>query len=130
VFLYTIVGMSEDLGIQRVRGNKAGHNWGTAYGELVWAAAVATDRAPDLRTQTASALASLDKSLAAMGSDRTRLLSATVYLADIARKAEMDEAWCAWIGDDPQLWPQRACVGVALAPGTLVEIAVVAVRGA
>lgn len=120
--------MSEDLQIQRVRGNKAGHNIGTAYGSWVWAAAVATDRAPDLRIQTASALASLDATLAALGTDRTRLLSATVYIADIARKAEMDEAWRAWIGDDPQRWPQRACVGVALAPGTLVEIAVVAAR--
>ena len=38
----------------------------------------------------------------------------------------MDEVWNAWIG--PDNWPQRACVGVQLAPGDLVEIVVVAAR--
>lgn len=116
--------------IQRVRGTAKGRNLGTALGDCVWAAAVATDRAPDMQVQTRSALASLDRTLAALGSDRAHLLSATVYVADIARKAEMDLAWNEWIGSDPALWPQRACVGVALAPGTLVEIAVVALRTA
>ena len=50
----------------------------------------------------------------------------TVYLTEIANKVEMDEVWNAWIG--PDNWPQRACVGVQLAPGDLVEIVVVAAR--
>ena len=55
------------------------------------------------------------------------LLSATVYLTDIANKAQMDAEWCEWIGDSAN-WPQRACVQAELAPGTLVEITVVAAR--
>ena len=39
----------------------------------------------------------------------------------------MDAEWCEWIGDAAN-WPQRACVQAALAPGTLVEITVVAAR--
>ena len=39
----------------------------------------------------------------------------------------MDAEWCEWIGDTAN-WPQRACVQAALAPGTLVEITVVAAR--
>ena len=39
----------------------------------------------------------------------------------------MDAEWCEWIGG-PEHWPQRACVQAALAPGTLVEITVIAAR--
>ena len=55
------------------------------------------------------------------------VVAATVYLTDIARKAEMDAEWCEWIGG-PENWPQRACVQAALVPGTLVEITVIAAR--
>ena len=54
--------------------------------------------------------------------------SRSVHLSDIAGKAEMDAVWCEWIGP-PANWPQRACVQAALAPGTLVEITVIAARG-
>jgi enamine deaminase RidA (YjgF/YER057c/UK114 family) len=73
-------------------------------------------------------LARIDQNLADAGSDKTRLLSATVYLTDIGRKAEMDAVWNAWIGTDN--WPQRACVQAGLAPNTLVEITVIAARRA
>ena len=39
----------------------------------------------------------------------------------------MDTEWCEWIGEAGN-WPQRACVQAALAPGTLVEITVIAAR--
>ena len=45
-------------------------------------------------------------------------------LTDIGKKAEMDSVWNAWIPADA--WPCRACVGVQLAPGDLVEIKVTA----
>ena len=38
----------------------------------------------------------------------------------------MDREWRSWLGDNPDHWPQRACIAVGLPPGTLVEIAVVA----
>ena len=53
-------------------------------------------------------------------------LSCTVYLSSIELKEEMERAWCAWIGDDPAHWPQRACVEARPAGDTLVEIVVLA----
>ncbi|MDX2203611.1 MAG: Rid family hydrolase [Hyphomicrobiaceae bacterium] len=78
----------------------------------------------DVYRQTVSALGKLDRILAQMGADKTRLLSATVYIVDIDRKEEMDRAWCEWVGDDPDHWPQRACVEAGLYKSDLVEIVV------
>ena len=89
--------------------------------------ATAEAAGPTLSAQTARSLELIDRNLAEAGSDKTRLLSATVYLTDIAGKAEMDAVWCNWIGDASR-WPQRACVQAQLAPGTLVEITVIATR--
>ena len=76
--------------------------------------------------RAADALALIERSLIEAGSDKTKLLQATVYVTEISRKAEMDEVWNEWIG--PDNWPQRACIGVDLAPGDLVEIVVIASR--
>ena len=46
----------------------------------------------------------------------------------MATKPEMDEVWNAWIGPNPDHWPQRACVGAALAEGSLVEIILLAAK--
>ena len=88
---------------------------------------VATDpeQATDIQTQTANALAKIDRLLAEAGGDKSKLLQATVYLSDIADKAAMDAIWVDWIGPASN-WPQRACVGVQLAPGDLVEIVITA----
>ncbi|MDH3919559.1 MAG: Rid family hydrolase, partial [Rhodospirillales bacterium] len=59
------------------------------------------------------------------GSDKSRLLQATVYLRDMSMKADMDAVWCAWVGDEEN-WPERACVGADLAGEDLVEIVVTA----
>ena len=50
----------------------------------------------------------------------------TVYIAKIQLKEEMEQAWLEWIGDDPQHWPQRACVEAPLYRYTLVEFVVIA----
>lgn len=112
--------------IERWRGQAAGRNRAVAYRDLVWT--VATAPGTDVREQAPRVLAALDRNLADAGTDRTRLVSATVYLADMATKPALDEAWNAWIGPDPDHWPQRACVGAALADGCLVEIVVLAAR--
>ncbi|MEO1190981.1 MAG: RidA family protein [Pseudomonadota bacterium] len=75
--------------------------------------------------QTENSLAALDRLLAEAGSGKAGLLQATVYLNDIADKPAMDAVWIPWIGPEEN-WPQRACVGVSLEPGTLVEIVVTA----
>ena len=112
--------------IRRVAGDAAGRSRATAYDGLVWA--VATARGRTIADQTRQALADIDGALAACGTDKTRLLTATVYLTEMANKAEMDRVWNAWIGPDPAHWPQRACVGAALAGDTLVEIVVTAAQ--
>ena len=87
----------------------------------------ATDRGAGIRGQTAEVLAKIDERLAKCGTDKSRLLTATVYLADMRHKPEMNEAWKAWLGDLER--PARACIGVALATDdTLVEIVVSAAK--
>ncbi len=87
---------------------------------------VADDKSVAMKQQTEQVLAKIDGYLAEAGTDKTRILSATVYLADLSRKDEMNEAWMAWL--DKADLPARAAVGVELTPDTLVEIMVCATR--
>ncbi len=112
--------------IQRFAGDARGRSRAVAYRELVFTVATAPDTAAGIGGQTEQTLLGIERNLAEAGTDKTRLLSATVYVTDIANKAGMDAAWNAWIGPDD--WPQRACVQVVLAGNTLVEITVVAAR--
>ncbi|OAI47003.1 hypothetical protein AYO44_10370 [Planctomycetaceae bacterium SCGC AG-212-F19] len=113
------------MDIERFRGNAAGRSRAVAFDSLVFTVATAPG-STSVQEQTRQVLARIEANLADAGSDKTRLLSATVYLADIASKTAMDEVWNEWIG--PENWPQRACVQVGLAPNTLVEITMIAAR--
>lgn len=112
--------------IERFPGPVAGRSAATAYQDLVFTVATSPEKSPLMKEQTAGALRQLDERLALAGSDKTRLLSATVYITDMSRKAEMDEVWTEWV--DPAHPPQRACVCAGLEGATLVEITVVALR--
>jgi enamine deaminase RidA (YjgF/YER057c/UK114 family) len=75
--------------------------------------------------QTSAVLAQIDHLLAAAGSDKSKLLSATIYLTDMATFGEMNAVWEAWVS--PGNTPARATVEAALAtPDYKVEIVVVA----
>ncbi|MEO0619610.1 MAG: RidA family protein [Pseudomonadota bacterium] len=89
--------------------------------------AVATDplSADGIVPQTRNTLAELSRILAEAGSGHAGLLQATVYLADIKDKPEMDAVWIEWIGSEEH-WPQRACVGVDLYQSCLIEVVVTA----
>lgn len=79
--------------------------------------------------QTQAILERIEHLLAAAGSSREHILSATVYLADIGHFAEMNAAWDAWVSKENP--PARATVEARLcAPEYLVEIVVVAARAA
>jgi enamine deaminase RidA (YjgF/YER057c/UK114 family) len=114
------------MSIQRFPGTASGRSRAVSFENLVFTVATASGASTSVREQTRQVLARIEQNLVAAGSDKTRLLSAMVYLADITRKAEMDEVWNEWIG--PEHWPQRACVQVGLAPDVLVEITVIAAQ--
>jgi enamine deaminase RidA (YjgF/YER057c/UK114 family) len=79
----------------------------------------------DIETQTREVLAEIDELLAKCGSDKTRILRAQVFLADIADFAGMNRAWDAWVV--PGQAPARATVEARLAnPAWKVEVVVTA----
>jgi enamine deaminase RidA (YjgF/YER057c/UK114 family) len=82
------------------------------------------DKAPDMYRQTKSALAHLDATLAEAGTDKSRVLTAMVYISDMTLKAEMNRAWDEWADRDHP--PMRACLAVTLDGATMVEIVVTA----
>jgi len=75
--------------------------------------------------QTKDILDQIAQSLTEIGSDKTRLLSATIWLADMATFDEMNAVWDAWVA--PGHTPARACVEAKLAdPDYALEIQVTA----
>lgn len=79
----------------------------------------------DIAGQTRETLASIDALLARAGSDKTRILMAQIFLADIADFDGMNAVWDAWV--EPGHTPPRATVQAPLAnPKYRVEIVVTA----
>ena len=77
--------------------------------------------------QTQEVLAAIDALLARCGSGKSKILSATIWLADISTFAEMNAVWDAWVDKDNP--PARATSeGKLAAPGYKVEIIVVAAK--
>jgi len=99
---------------------------GVRFGGLIWLSGhVSRDRSLGVRGQTEEILSRIDARLAELGSDKSHVLMANVWLADISTFDEMNAAWDAWV--DPDHMPARATVEARLAaPEFLVEIAVVA----
>ena len=79
----------------------------------------------DVVAQTKDILQEIDALLAAAGTDKSKLLSATIWLVDMQDFAAMNSVWDEWVV--PGATPSRACVQAILAaPQFAVEIAVVA----
>lgn len=76
--------------------------------------------------QTRAILKRIDQLLATAGTDKTRLLTANIWLKDIVADFDaMNQEWIQWV--DPQNKPVRATVQATLcAPEMLVEIQVTA----
>ena len=117
------------MDIRRWPGGATGRNRTVAWNGMVWTVATAA-AVEGFLPQVEACLSLLDRSLADAGTSRSRMLSVTVYLQDMGEKPAFDRMWDAWIGPDPQAWPQRACVGAKLAGGCLVEIVVFAAGAA
>jgi enamine deaminase RidA (YjgF/YER057c/UK114 family) len=101
-----------------------------AYGGLVFLAGqVANDPAGDIRQQTREALAKVDDMLKQAGSDKSRVLNATIWLRDMADYDGFNAVWDTWVV--PGSTPARCCGKVALADDRQrVEVMVVAAAGA
>jgi len=112
------------LPITRFKGMAPGRSRAVRYGNLVFTVAVADTRDYDIRQQTRETLAKIERQLIEAGSDKSRLLSCTVYIADMADKAAMNEVWLSWV--DPDNEPQRACIGATLEDPHRIEIVCVA----
>ncbi len=96
-----------------------------ANGFVFLAGQVAPDPTGSVVSQTRQVLGEIDRLLEAAGSDKERILSATIYLADISTFGEMNQAWEAWVPADAK--PARATVEAKMvAPEYRVEIQVTA----
>ncbi len=96
-------------------------------GTVYLAGQVPDDTAADMRGQTAQVLGMVDRLLAEAGSDKSRILLAQIFLADIGDIAAMNEVWDAWIPAGHT--PPRATVQARLANTAYkIEIVVTAAQ--
>lgn len=98
------------------------------HGDTVYLAGLtADDTKADVKGQTAQILAKVDKFLAEAGTDKSKILSANIWLTDITTWSQMNEVWDAWIS--PGNAPARATVEAKLAnPALSVEIMIQAAK--
>jgi len=94
------------------------HN-GVAY----FGGVVGADLTAGMEMQTRSITERLDALLEVAGTDKTKLLTAMLYITDMSLKGEMNKAWTDWIGAADL--PTRATIGVAdLGEGCLIEVVI------
>ncbi len=113
---------------ERWNGGTIGRSHTVARGEMVWSVSNATTKGAAFDIQVEETLAFLESSLWKAGSSRHQLLSVQVLLSDIAQREQFNERWCAWVGEEPENWPQRAVLQAVLAPGLSIELVVTAYR--
>ncbi len=96
------------------------------HGDTIYLAGqVASDTTADITTQTQQVLDKIDALLAEAGSDKSKILTAQIWLANIAHFGQMNSVWDAWVAEGNT--PARACIEARLAtPDYLVEVGVIA----
>ena len=115
--------------IQRIDTNQR-MSQAVVHGDTVYLAGQVAFGAPgtSVMEQTKDVLQRIDDYLAQAGTNKSNLLSATIWLTDIATFDEMNAVWDAWVSPGNQ--PARACVESTLAmPQFTVEISVTAAIG-
>ena len=95
------------------------------FNGIVWLAGQVGNPGESVADQTRTCLAEVDRILAEAGTDKTRILSTQIWLADMADFAAMNGVWDAWV---PQGHTPARATGEAklAAPGYLVEVIVTA----
>ena len=98
------------------------------HGDTVYLAGqVAADATANITVQTEQVLEKVDNLLAEAGTDKTKILSAQIWIANIGHFAQMNEVWDAWCPEGNA--PARACIEARLAtPDLLVEVGIIAAR--
>jgi enamine deaminase RidA (YjgF/YER057c/UK114 family) len=99
------------------------------HGDTIYLAGVVADspKGKSMAEQTRSVLSQIDGLLAMVGTTKTKLLSANIWITDMAHFGEMSTVWDAWVS--PGNTPARATVEAKLAsPDYKIEIMVVAAR--
>jgi enamine deaminase RidA (YjgF/YER057c/UK114 family) len=99
------------------------------HGDTVYLSGIVADapKGKSMAEQTKSILSQIDGFLAMVGTSKSKLLSANIWITDMANFAEMNAVWDAWVS--PGNAPARATVEAKLAsPDYKVEIMVVAAR--
>ena len=95
------------------------------YNGIVWVAGQVGTPGDSVADQTRTCLAEVDRILAEAGSDKTRILSVQIWLADISTFAEMNAVWDLWVPQGNT--PARATGEARLAaPEYKVEVIVTA----
>ena len=97
------------------------------HGDTVYLAGIVADapKGKSMAEQTKNILAQIDGFLARAGTDKGKLLSANIWITDMAKFAEMNAVWDAWVPAGHA--PARATVEAKLAaPAYTVEIACIA----
>jgi len=99
------------------------------HGNTVYLAGqVPNDYTGSIEAQTTEVLAKIDALLKEAGTDKTKMLSVTVWLPSMGDFAKFNTVWDSWVPQDNT--PARACVEARLAdPSIKVEIAVIAAIG-
>jgi enamine deaminase RidA (YjgF/YER057c/UK114 family) len=94
------------------------------HGGTAYFVEVADDPGQDMHGQVSQILNQIDRRLALVGSDRTRLLQVLIYVSDLASGPTLNSLWDEWVPEGHA--PARACVQVGISPGYLVEMVVTA----
>ena len=111
--------------IQRFHVGKRLSEMAIHNGTIYLAGQVADDPSQDITSQTQQVLASIDRLLAEAGSDKTKILSTTIYIASMADFPAMNAVWDAWVPQGNT--PPRATVETKLARADFkVEIQIIA----
>lgn len=98
-----------------------------ANGFVFLGGTIADDTSVSMGEQTRNILGKIAGYLKEAGTDTTRVVSASIFVTDLAKKKEMDQVWTEFFGDN---LPARATVGVAdLGGGALIEVVVTALKG-
>jgi enamine deaminase RidA (YjgF/YER057c/UK114 family) len=96
-------------------------------GTLYIGGVVATDFSLGMKGQTEQITAKIDALLAEHGSDKSHILTATIFVTDLNLKGEMNEAWQAWLSKEQM--PTRATIGISdLGRNILIEVTATAAK--